>query len=387
VELIRRRWPDLAVLILAGWVLASAVVASDPTVRVGLLVMTLALLTLLGRRRVGLISIVVCFGAMAVAMHLVPNAPASMFLGTLAGFAAAGGTATRREAAIGWAVGTAVVLVTLLNSPTTDGASDIVLTLAFCTTVWAAALVATERGRQVLSARRRVALVESTRDADVSAAAGRERARIAGELHDIVSHGLSIVVLQTVAARNTLADETVAHDPAVDRRLDAVESTARAALDDMRRLLDLLGPDDTESSSLEPSAGLAQLPMLLARARSAGQPVDDRVILDGPDLPAGLDLTAYRIVQEGLTNALKHARGAATRLDLIRTTESVTIVIRTGPGPGAAATPNAGSGFGLIGMRERVRVYDGSLVAERDGDDFVVRAVLPLCRAIVEEPA
>ena len=160
VELIRRRWPDLAVLILAGWVLASAVVASDPTVRVGLLVMTLALLTLLGRRRVGLISIVVCFGAMAVAMHLVPNAPASMFLGTLAGFAAAGGTATRREAAIGWAVGTAVVLVTLLNSPTTDGASDIVLTLAFCTTVWAAALVATERGRQVLSARRRVALVE-----------------------------------------------------------------------------------------------------------------------------------------------------------------------------------------------------------------------------------
>ena len=387
MELIRRRWPDLVVLILAGWVLASAVVASDPTVRVGLLVMTLALLTLLGRRRVGLISIVVCFGAMAVAMHLVPNAPASMFLGTLAGFAAAGGTATRREAAIGWAVGTAVVLVTLLNSPTTDGASDIVLTLAFCTTVWAAALVATERGRQVLSARRRVALVESTRDADVSAAAGRERARIAGELHDIVSHGLSIVVLQTVAARNTLADETVAHDPAVDRRLDAVESTARAALDDMRRLLDLLGPDDAESSSLEPSAGLAQLPVLLARARSAGQPVDDRVILDGPDLPAGLDLTAYRIVQEGLTNALKHARGAATRLDLTRTTESVTIMIRTGPGPGAAATPNAGSGFGLIGMRERVRVYDGSLVAEPDGDDFVVRAVLPLCRAIVEEPA
>ena len=155
VELIRRRWPDLAVLILAGWVLASAVVASDPTVRVGLLVMTLALLTLLGRRRVGLISIVVCFGAMAVAMHLVPNAPAAMFLGTLAGFAAAGGSATRPDAALGCAVGIAVVLVTLLNSPTTDGASDIVLTLAFCTIVWAAALVATERGRQVLWARRR----------------------------------------------------------------------------------------------------------------------------------------------------------------------------------------------------------------------------------------
>ena len=201
-----------------------------------------------------------------------------------------------------------------------------------------------------------------------------------------MSHGLSIVVLQTVAARNTLDDETLAHDPAIDRRLDAVESTARAALDDMRRLLDLLGPDDSESS-LEPSAGLAQLPLLLARARSAGQPIDDKVILDGPDLPAGLDLTAYRIVQESLTNALKHARGAPTWLELTRTAESVTIMIRTGPGPGPATTPNEGAGFGLIGMRERVRVYDGSLVSERDGDDFVVRAVLPLCSAIVEEPA
>ncbi len=378
----------MALILLAGWVLGGVFLSSDRHTQVGLLVMTLALIALLGRRRFGLLAVVVCFAAMAVAMHLVPEAPTSMFLGTLAAFAVAGGQATRRDAVVGGTVGVAVVLVTLLNSSATDGVSDVVLTIAFCTIIWAAALVATERGRQAVAARQRVSLVESNRDADVAAAAAHERSRIAGELHDIVSHGLSIVVLQTVAARNTLADEAATHDPAIDRRLEAVESTARDALGDMRRLLDLLRVDDEEVSPLEPSVGLAQLPSLVERVRSAGQPIVGSFALDGPELAAGLDATAYRIVQEALTNAIKHAPGAPTSVDIARTTQSLTIVVRSGnlrsgTQPTVRSRETA-SGFGLVGMRERVRLYDGSLVAGVEGTDFVVRVALPLPQSMVE---
>lgn len=398
VEFIRRRWADVALVLLAGWVLGSAFLSSDRLTQIGLLVMTLALIALLGRHRFGLLAVVVCFAAMAVAMHLVPEAPTSMFLGTLAAFAVAGGQATRRDAVVGEMVGVAVVLVTLLNSPATNGVSDIVLTIVFCTIIWAAALVATERGRQAAAARQRVSSVESARDADVAAAAAHERSRIAGELHDIVSHGLSIVVLQTVAARNTLADEAATHDPAVDRRLEAVESTARDALGDMRRLLDLLRVDDEAVSPLEPSVGLAQLPALVESVRSAGQPIGGSIALGGPALPAGLDATAYRIVQEALTNAIKHAPGEPTSVDIARTTRSLTIVIRSGvtrsgvthSGISRSANPpsvrpgDSTTGFGLVGMRERVRLYDGSLVAGFEGRDFVVRVALPVPQAVVE---
>lgn len=393
MDLIRRRWPYLALLGLAGWVLASMPTTSNPRIRVGLVVTAAALLMLLGHRRFGLLAVVLCYGLMAVAMHLVPNAPTPMFLGTLTSFAVTGTLATRRDALIGWGVGAAVVLVTLLNSPATDGVGDILLTLAFCTIIWAAALFATERGRHAAEAEQRAAVLVASRDADVASAIARERERIAGELHDIVSHGLSIVVLQTVAARNTLADEPVAHDAVVDRRLEAVESTARDALNDMRRLLDVLQLDGEPDVALEPSVGLAQLPVLLDRARAAGQPVQARVEVGDQDLPAGLGLTAYRIVQECLTNAFKHAPGAPTTVDVCRAPSSVIVEVRTGLGGVASAvaavpasepaghSPVAeelSGGFGLVGIRERVRVFDGNLTAGAVGDGFVVRAELPL---------
>ena len=381
VEMIRRHWSDVAVMALAGWVLVSLVLAGDTRVRTGLTVMTLALVVLLGRRRFGLVAVVLSFALMAVAMHLVPSAPASMFLATLAGFGVAGALPTRRDAAVGCAVGAAVVLVTMLNSPATDGMSDIALTLAFCTIVWTAALLATDRGRQAESARLRTALVESTRNLDIAAATAHERARIAGELHDIVSHGLSIVVLQTVAARNTLTDEAVAHDPAVDRRLEAVESTAREALDDMRRLLDLLRLDDQPNAVLAPRVGVDQVLELVERTRVAGQPIRASIDLAGLELPAGLDATAYRIVQEAVTNALKHAPGASTSVGIIRSPDALSITVRTGPAI-QQTDQGHGAGYGLVGMRERVRLYDGSLTADLEGEEFVVRAVLPVPNSV-----
>ncbi len=227
----------------------------------------------------------------------------------------------------------------------------------------------------------RASLAEDTRDLHVAEATEQERARIAGELHDIVSHGLSIVVLQTVAARMALADHGVV-EPDVDRRLGAVEETARDALDDMRRLLDLLRPTvGTEPTDTAPSAGLRDLPALLERARDAGLPVEADLDPALPELGAGLDAAVYRILQEALTNVLKHAAGAPTRVWVRRSEAGLELTVLSGRGD-RGVDPPRGAGHGLIGMRQRAAVYGGTLQAGPVDLDprrgYAVRAVLPL---------
>ena len=235
MELFRRRWLALALVALAGLVLSSTLTSGQGETRLGGALMAGGLLVLLARTRWSVLAVVASFGLAGVGLHLVPRSPAAMFLALLVCFAVAGSLPNRREAVTGGLAGAGVLLVDLLTNPYTQGAADAVLTLTFCAVIWGAGLFAEERGRQVHA-------VRAQRDHDVSEAAAQERSRIAGELHDIVSHGLSIVILQTVAARMALEDESVGHDRAVDRRLGVVESTAREALDDMRRLLELLRP-------------------------------------------------------------------------------------------------------------------------------------------------
>jgi signal transduction histidine kinase len=378
VDLLRRHRLDTALLVLAAVVIVTSLGESLEHVRYGSALMAATLVVLLLRNVHPPAASVVAFGALAVGGRLTPQITPAMFLAILACFGVAGTLPRRREAVVAWVVGCVAMVTAMAGNPYVEGAGDIALTLTFCTVVWGAALVATERARQVDVARARVEHVELERELDIAAATGHERARIAGELHDIVSHGLSIVILQTVAARNALEDDAVPHDGAVDRRLDAVESTARQALADMRRLLDLLRLDvEPLSESLEPAASLRGLPGLVARAREAGQPVDVSAALAADDLPAGLDAAAYRIVQEALTNALKHAHGAATCVRVAHSSEELLIEVRNGraAGPPLAAD---GAGYGLIGIRERARVYDGSLAAGADGDGFLVRATFPL---------
>jgi signal transduction histidine kinase len=378
VERLRRHRIDVALLVLAAVVIVTSLGESLEHVRYGSALMAATLVLLLLRNVRPPAASVVAFAALAAGGRLTPQITAAMFLAILACFGVAGTLPRRRQAVVAWVVGCLAMVSAMAGNPYVEGPSDIALTLTFCTVVWGAALLATERARQAEEARARVEHVESSRDLDIAVATGHERARIAGELHDIVSHGLSIVILQTVAARNALEDEAVVHDGAVDRRLDAVESTARQALADMRRLLDLLRLDDEPvAESLEPTASLRRLPTLVAGAREAGQPVDLSAGPAGEDLPAGLDAAAYRIVQEALTNALKHAPGAPTCVEISRSGEELSVEVRNGPAVRAPMSAD-GAGYGLVGMRERARVYDGSLAAGPDGEGFRVRATFPL---------
>ena len=216
---------------------------------------------------------------------------------------------------------------------------------------------------------RRWQRVEKEEDARRAVAA--ERTRIARELHDVVAHAISLIVVQARAARRTpggVAGPT-------RESLDAIEATGRQALAEMRRLVGLLRTDEDEPA-LGPQPGLDELDALARHVSEAGLPVELRTEGVAAHLPPGIDVSAYRIVQEALTNALKHAGPASARVIVhYRPHELELEVIDTGSG----GRPGAAGGHGLVGMRERVSVYGGEIEAG-DGDDggFAVRARLPL---------
>ena len=203
------------------------------------------------------------------------------------------------------------------------------------------------------------------------AAVTAERARIARELHDVVGHGLSVIVLQLVAALSLLGD---AEQNPLGARLLSVERSARDALAEMRRLLDLV--EGGASASLTPQPGLAQLDDLVEDTRAAGAEIELAVHGVPTDLPAGVDLAAFRILQESLTNVPKHASPPKASVSVDYRAEAVIVkVIDQGASP---AKVNAG-GRGLAGMRERVALYGGDLdVGTRPEGGFLVSARIPL---------
>jgi signal transduction histidine kinase len=217
--------------------------------------------------------------------------------------------------------------------------------------------------------RRRALAVEElqrVRLADIAT----ERARIARELHDVVGHGISIVVLQVVAALGMLEN---ANHEAARRRLLATERSARDTLAEMRRLLELL---DERDAPLAPQPGLTDLERLISDARAVGVGVDLEVTGDPLDLPPGLELAAYRVVQEALTNVIKHAQSRRAHVRIAYGTDELAVeVLNEG---GCVAGPLRG-GRGLAGMGERVALYDGVLeVGARADGDFAVSARFPL---------
>jgi signal transduction histidine kinase len=197
-----------------------------------------------------------------------------------------------------------------------------------------------------------------------------ERARIAHELHDLVAHSMAVIVLQAQAGRRVVDTNPTAADGA----LAAIESTGRGAMAELRRLLDVLHLDG-EIDDLDPRPGLASLPVLAERVGSAGMPVTIAVEGCARPLPAGVDLSAYRIVQEALTNARRHAPGAAVDVELRYADDALRLRIRDN-GPGQAARYRAG--HGLLGMRERAAAVGGSLqTGDARGGGFCVEAELP----------
>jgi signal transduction histidine kinase len=202
-------------------------------------------------------------------------------------------------------------------------------------------------------------------------AVAEERARIARELHDLVAHNVSVMVVQAGAERHALAP---GHE-STREALSSIERSGRQALAEARRLLGVLRQGD-DHDGLEPQPGVARIGELVEQVRRAGLPVELAVEGEPVELPAGLDLCAYRVVQEGLTNALKHAGPARARVRLRYAPARLAVEV-SDDGPGV--TNGDGAGHGLLGMRERVSLYGGSLAAgPRPEGGFAVKAELPL---------
>lgn len=222
--------------------------------------------------------------------------------------------------------------------------------------------------------RARAGAAEREREERARTAVAEERSRIARELHDVIAHSVSVMVVQAEAA-----EEVVAVDPArAVRPLRTIQSTGRDALTELRRLLGVLREDDAE---LAPQPDITELEPLLERVRAAG--IEATLQVRGAPQPvgAGVGLAAYRIVQEGLTNVIKHAGARRVQVVLDYATEVLALEIRDdGRGTDmSAGDPLGGDGHGLLGMRERVHLYGGSFEAGPDDDGgFVVRARLPL---------
>ena len=197
-----------------------------------------------------------------------------------------------------------------------------------------------------------------------------ERARIAGELHDVVTHNVSVMVVQAGAARSVLASSP----NEAEHALLAVEASGRTAMTELRNLLGLLSPSGDEGA-LRPQPGLGELDTLIGRVSAAGLPIQVHVSGTPRPLPPGADLAAYRVVQEALTNVLRHAGQAATAVSVEWGDELVIAVSDNGNGCGTSDTAR---GRGLLGLRERLSLYGGQLDAgPQPSGGWKVRAVMP----------
>jgi signal transduction histidine kinase len=280
--------------------------------------------------------------------------------------------ASRREAIAGLAWGfVAVLLVARDSGGVADGVVSFLFTSALLAVAWGIGFALRERHRRVDVAEERALRAEREHEVASRIAVAEERARIARELHDVVAHSVSVMVLRAGAVRHKLPPGFAEGE----RGLRDVEQAGRDALAEMRQLLDALRTDD-DTAELAPQAGVANLPALVKGITRAGLPTEIQIDGAPVPLPPGIDRTAYRIVQEGLTNALKHARARHAHVQLSFTPFELEIEISD---DGAGLQRNDGLGHGLIGIRERVKIYEGQMeTLPGPAGGFVLRASLPL---------
>ncbi|MDQ3963853.1 MAG: sensor histidine kinase [Actinomycetota bacterium] len=283
------------------------------------------------------------------------GAPAVSRLGVLAGVAAM----------------TAVVVAGGLTGYETS-AIDVVTLAGPVAVAWVVGDRAGARRAHTESLERRATEAERRREAEAAAAVATERTRIARELHDVVAHSVSAMVLHTGAAKAVLES-----DPEAARRsLELIETTGRQSVAELRLLLDALRSDDGADEGREPQPRTADLSRLIDQARKTGLDVDLEIEGRLPSLPAPVDLSVYRIVQEALTNTIKHARATQARVVLRFNEDRLVLQIVD---DGTASRGAGTEGYGLVGMRERASLLGGTLEARpRPNGGFEVFAVLPL---------
>jgi signal transduction histidine kinase len=254
---------------------------------------------------------------------------------------------------------------------------DLAFVLAFVGAPWAAGLTIRLRRERETELNAENDRLRREQEEQAARAVAEERSRIARELHDVVAHAISVTVLQARGARATLD----ANPAAVRRALDAIEQTNTAALGDMRRLLAVLRDTEPDGMTVDdhaPQPSLAHLERLVAHVRESGVPVEVDVVGTPQVLPPGVDLSAYRIVQEALTNVLKHAADARARVVLEYADDALAVTVTDDGIPGPVNGTEPGGGHGLIGIQERVAVVGGEVVAGPGPDGgFEIRATLP----------
>jgi signal transduction histidine kinase len=291
----------------------------------------------------------------------------------LAGMAAAfllGNLREARLARIGLLVVVGSAAIIIYNLPDRAAGEFVFIPLLFAI-AWLAGYALHTRAEQTEAAEARAAQAERERELAARIAVAEERARIARELHDVVAHAVSVMVLHAGAVRHNLPDERAADRDA----LREVERAGRSALAEMRRLLGAMrdGSDDVE---LTPHPGLGNLGPLLDEVRGAGLDVELHVDGEPFALPPAIDLSAYRIVQEGLTNALKHAGAARADVVVTYAADELRIDVRD---DGRGASPSDGVGHGLVGIGERVKLFGGEMTAgAANGKGFLLSTRLPL---------
>jgi signal transduction histidine kinase len=379
--LVQRYWFD-ALVVVAAVAGALEVIsqrdASDaPTTPLALTVIIEVGLTLvlLARRRFPFAAPAGMFvGAAAVSFwdgRLVTLTLAS-FLTALAACFLLGLLEERRQALLGLAIADVGVFIVFWNDP--DRVSgDLVFSPMLFTIVWLFAFGLSRKLEQARMAEERAASLERQRAEEARAAVAEERARIARELHDVVGHAVSVMTVQASGVRRLLKPDQEREREA----LQVVEQTGREALAEMRRLVGVLRRPE-EAPALAPQPSLQYVDRLVEQARDAGLPVQVEIEGDPAELPAGVDLTAYRLVQEALTNTVKHAE--ATRAEVvIRYGDGVVELLVSDDGRGFSDGKAESGGHGLVGMRERVAVYGGELEAGPvPGGGYRLRARLPL---------
>ncbi len=377
--LARRHWFDAVILGLAGIGVTGAVLGRGHEIGPAgplwfdVLAMLAIVLPLLARRRfpfgapaaVGVAAALTSF----VDKTVVPFDGVTFVVGCAALFLV-GLLRDRSQAVAGFAVAEGVLAVVVHNDPRSGVGNFIVASIIF-SIVWTIAFGVGRKSVEADEAKERAARAEREREQRAQVAVADERARIARELHDVVGHSVSVMTVQASAVRRLLRPEQRREREA----LLVVERTGREALAEMRRMVGVLRRPE-EAPALAPQPSLEHLDRLVESAREAGLPVDLRVKGEAVQLPAGVDLTAYRLVQEGLTNALKHAE--ATRAEvLVNYGDGQIEVVVSDDGRGAGG--GDGSGHGLVGMRERVSVYGGELDAgPRPEGGYRLRARLPV---------
>jgi signal transduction histidine kinase len=377
------RWGDwIFALALAGgaeyqlWVSASASLAVTGGRAVLAVLLALVTLPLAWRRRSPVTVLFTITAALVVASVLVRHSsgvPVEVFLALIVGFYSVGAHCEERRAPLaGGAALAAIAVVDLARQNFFNGhggprpAAWLVFAVA-----WLVGRDLRRRRQQVAGLSERAAQAERDREEKARAAVAEERGRIARELHDIVAHSVSVMVVQAQAGPRLLHDEEQARGT-----FRSIEASGREALVELRRLLGVLRGND-EELAIGPQPGLGSLTSLVEQVREAGLPVELRVEGEPVQLSTGVDLSAYRIVQEALTNTLKHAGDASAEVVVHYGASDLELAV-IDDGVGASEGVN-GSGHGLIGMRERVALFGGVLEAgTASGGGYAVRARLPL---------